>query len=170
MRLRFRGYCWDEASTPAMPPPISLGASRLGQQGDPLQSFNDLVQSEGLEAPFPHRLPRRPQPAGNLSSWSCTLAVKHCWPARDRGRLGSEERGGGEDLSRVRHPVLMSSCLDDRKACPLKDVISVQAPFLSLACVVSRTGAPYLPEQHHVGIIRALTHSTHALAKKNTPG
>lgn len=114
MRLRFRGPCWDESPTPAIPPPIPLSASHFGHQEDPLRSLHNLVQSEGLEAACPYRLLRKPQPGSNLSSWSCTSAVKRCWTARDRGLLESEERGGGEDpasaskLNRVRHRCLPS--------------------------------------------------------------
>lgn len=128
MRLRFRGSCWDEAPIPAVPPPIPISTPRFRQQQDPPQPFRDLVQSQGLEAPRPYRLLRRPQPASNLSSWSCSAAIKHCWTAHDRDRLGPEEPGGGEDLpsagrsSLVRHrrclPFFFFLSASPQLACP----------------------------------------------------
>lgn len=110
MRLRFRGSCWDEAPTPATPPPIPLSDSGFGQPEDPPRPLRDLVQSEGLEAPCPHRLLRRPQPVGNLSSWSCTVVFRQCWTAHDRGQPL-------DDLSLVRR--LLCLPLDKpSKACP----------------------------------------------------
>lgn len=105
MKLRFRVSCWDEAPSLAVPPPIPTSASRFARREDPLlQSFGDLVQGEGLESPCLYPLLGRRQPDGHLSSWSRTAAVKRCWTARDRGRLGSEERGDVEDRSRVCTP------------------------------------------------------------------
>lgn len=103
MRLRFRGACWDDTPTPAMPSAVpTTSASRYRKQLNPSQSLRDIIHTAGLELPPPYVLLRRLQPRAKLSSWSYPGADKQRWDvdSHQKAQLGSDERRAGcEDLT-----------------------------------------------------------------------